>query len=79
MCLVLQARPATEDVDALLIPSTELRNAALAVARAEHLPDDWLNDAVKGFFSENSRYYAQKRYPARTRYVLEELLGASEK
>ena len=33
-----------------------MRNGALAVARREGLPDDWLNDAVKGFFSANGRF-----------------------
>ncbi len=30
MCLVYHARPATKDIDALLVPSTELRTAAQA-------------------------------------------------
>ncbi|MGD1069839.1 MAG: hypothetical protein ABSB15_06835 [Bryobacteraceae bacterium] len=139
MCLVFQARPATKDIDALLVPPGELREAALAVARRESLPDDWLNDAVKGYFSENGRfevfeemsrlrvyvphpgyllamkclalrlgeefqdledvkvliralglrtvdeaqsllglYYPLDRYPAKARYVLEELIGGIE-
>ena len=136
MCLVFQAREATKDIDALLVPAAELRRAAQTVARNEGLPDNWLNDAVKGFLSENgdfdifeelshlrvyvphpgyllamkclamrlseefqdadhtrvllralnlktmaeaetilARYYALDRYPARARYVLEELLA----
>jgi hypothetical protein len=136
MCLVFQARPATEDIDALLIPPADLRSAAQAVAANEGLPEDWLNDAVKGYFSANgrfdvfeelshlrvyvphpeyllamkclalrlgeefqdlddvkvlirvlgirtsaeaesilARYYALERYPAKARYVLEELIG----
>jgi hypothetical protein len=135
MCLVFHAREATKDIDALLVPALELRRAAQVVANNEGLPDDWLNDAVKGFLSENGefevfeelshlrvyvphpgyllamkclamrlseefqdvndtrvllraldlktmaeaetvlgRYYALDRYPARARYVLEELL-----
>ena len=56
MCLVFQARPATKDIDALLVPAAELRKAARAVAETEGLPNDWLNDAVKGFFSANGRF-----------------------
>jgi len=56
MCLVFHARPATKDIDALLVPAAEVRNAARAVAAVEDLPDDWLNDAVKGYFSENGRF-----------------------
>jgi hypothetical protein len=56
MCLVFHAREATKDIDALLVPARELRRAAQAVAEREGLPADWLNDAVKGFFSEAGRF-----------------------
>jgi hypothetical protein len=139
MCLVFQARPATKDIDAMLVPAAEMRAAAHAVAVREDIPVDWLNDAVKGFFSERGsfevfeelsnlriyvphpgyllamkclamrlgeefqdvgdiavlirelgirtlaeaesvlgQYYDAGRYPAKTRYVLEELLDASD-
>ncbi len=56
MCLVFEARSATKDIDALLVHAAELRLAAHAVAEQEGLPDDWLNDAVKGFFSTTGRF-----------------------
>jgi hypothetical protein len=56
MCLVFHARQATKDVDALLVPADELRLAAQRIAEREGLPADWLNDAVKGFFSANARF-----------------------
>ncbi len=50
MTLVLQSRDATRDVDAYLArEKTAIREAAVQVARERSLPDDWLNDAVKGF------------------------------
>ena len=136
MCLVFRAREATKDIDALLVPAAELRRAADRIGEREGLPSGWLNDAVKGFFSESgrfdvyaefshlrvfaphpeyllamkcmamrlgeefqdrddvafllralgirriedaetvlARYFPFDRYPARTRYVLEDLLG----
>ena len=50
MCLVFHAREATKDIDALLVPASELRNAAKVVAALQGLPDGWLNNAVKDFF-----------------------------
>ena len=40
----------------MLVPAAELRRAAQAVAAREGLDPQWLNDAVKGFFSESGRF-----------------------
>ena len=56
MCLVFHAREATKDIDGLLVPAAELRMTTNAVAVSESLPENWLNDAVKGFFSERGRF-----------------------
>ena len=50
MCAVFHARAATRDVDAIFAPTAEIRKAAKAIALEHDVPQDWLNDAAKGFF-----------------------------
>ena len=56
MCLVLNARPATRDVDAFFRPAKLVRQAAARVAAKEGVPESWLNDAVKGFLSSRGDF-----------------------
>lgn len=54
MLLVIRNRQTTKDVDAYFATNPqEIRNAAHIVAQREQLPDDWLNDGIKGFFYTN--------------------------
>ncbi len=49
MCVALDARDATRDVDAFFKPTKVVREAAARVAVKAEVPDTWLNDAAKGF------------------------------
>lgn len=56
MCLVHEARPATRDLDGFFHPSKQLRAAAARIADRNELPENWLNDAVKGFLGEHGKF-----------------------
>lgn len=56
MCLAFDARPSTKDIDAVFRPSKLVREAAARVAASEGIENHWLNDAVKGFFSEQASF-----------------------
>jgi hypothetical protein len=49
MALVYDARPNTDDVDAIFKPVRYIRRAAGKLAERHNLPKDWLNYAVKMF------------------------------
>lgn len=64
MTLVLRSRGATKDVDAYLAEEPEaIREAAVEVARERQLPEDWLNDAVKGFMYTQPETELWASYP----------------
>ena len=54
MCLVHSARDMTKDVDALYEPKNEINRLAAQVAAERGLPEDWLNDGVKGFVTQSA-------------------------
>jgi hypothetical protein len=56
MCLALNARAATKDVDGWFTEPQEVRKAARRVAEQMHLPDDWLNDAAKAFVPQGAAF-----------------------
>jgi hypothetical protein len=56
MTLAFAARPATNDVDAVFVPKEIIRRLARKVAAEADVPDNWLNDAVKGFLSDRGEF-----------------------
>lgn len=56
LCLALRARPATRDIDAHFEPTSAIRKAAVRVAAEHDVPENWLNDAAKGFLSPHGAY-----------------------
>jgi len=56
MCLALDARESTRDVDTLFRPTKEIREAAARAASRLDVRADWLNDAVKGYLSPRGEF-----------------------
>ncbi|MPY86465.1 MAG: hypothetical protein GEU99_00910 [Luteitalea sp.] len=56
MCVALDAREATRDVEAVFKPTRVIREAAARVARKAGVPDTWLNDAVKGYLGPHGDF-----------------------
>lgn len=56
MCLALDARESTRDVDAVFKPTKIVREAAARVAARAHVPEAWLNDGVKAFLSPRGEF-----------------------
>ena len=56
MCLAYNARPSTADVDALFRPVAAVRKAAARAAVRAQMPEDWLNDGVKGYLSREADF-----------------------
>jgi len=54
MCLAFSARDATKDIDAIYEPKMIINEIALKIATSKGLPEDWLNDSVKGFMNEKA-------------------------
>lgn len=56
LVLTLPARPATRDVDAVILNDQAwLRTIVRDIAEEWGWPEDWLNDGVKGWLSERDR------------------------
>ena len=48
MVLAFTARLSTKDVDAIFLPTPLIRDLARRIGEEQQLPDNWLNDGVKG-------------------------------
>jgi hypothetical protein len=49
IALAFDERRSTRDIDAVFEPKLAIYEAAAAIAEERSLPENWLNDAVKGF------------------------------
>jgi hypothetical protein len=63
MCLALNEREATKDVDGWFTEPESVRAVARSVAEELGLPDDWLNDAAKAFIPEGAGFELWRALP----------------
>jgi hypothetical protein len=76
MVTAFNARPSTKDVDAIFSPKEEIYAAAKEIEGRYDIPEDWLNDAVKGFISTQEEvepfldFPYLKVYVAKPQYML---------
>ncbi len=49
IALSFDSERTTRDLDAVFVPTAEVRSAVAALAKKHDLSEDWLNDAAKGF------------------------------
>ncbi|MDR2615596.1 MAG: hypothetical protein LBC28_03350 [Oscillospiraceae bacterium] len=71
MSLVYNARDATQDIDALFAPKSDLRAIIADIARENGLRPDWLNDGVKGFFTKEMTFSEVLTYPHLSVYSMD--------
>ncbi len=71
MLLKIQNREVTKDIDAYFRPdqANMIREAARVVAEREGLADNWINDAVKGFFYTQPNTEKWAEYPGLRVYI----------
>lgn len=62
LALVYNARNSTHDIDAVFKPAEKLRKIIENIARSNDLNEDWLNDGVKGFFTDKMTHSEIIRY-----------------
>ena len=55
MCVAFDARPSTMDVDAVFVPTKEMRVAIDRVGTMLGYGAQWMNDGVKGFLTDHSQ------------------------
>jgi hypothetical protein len=56
MCLAYNIRPSTRDVDAFFKPARVVREAAAAIAARYGMDQNWLNNGVKGYLSDQGEF-----------------------
>lgn len=62
MVIAFKARITTKDIDAIFEPKSKIYEISKEIAKNQDLPEDWLNDAVKGFMSKGKKGTVKKEH-----------------
>jgi len=62
LTLVYGARNSTQDIDAAFSPKEAFGDIIKTIGNKYGLRNDWLNDGVKGFFTEKMKFSIYKQY-----------------
>lgn len=69
MCIAYNARKSTKDIDAIFEPKQVIYGMAKKISERYKLEQDWLNDSVKGFVSDNKDMKIFKCFSNLTVYI----------
>jgi len=63
LAMVFNARNSTYDIDAIFHPAEDMRKITKDIAIKYDLPEDWLNDGIKGYITDKMKQEIYLKFP----------------
>ena len=61
MCLAFKSRKITHDIDGIFEPKSKINDLIKSISVKNDIPENWLNDGVKGFLSKKANFQEFKK------------------